>query len=516
LLLFAVILCNNAWVCDDAYITLRTVDHFLHGRGLVWNAGERVQAYTHPLWMFVLSGFVAVFRQVYYTAIFLCIAISIGTASLLAWRVARFPLAAAALISLMTVSKGFMDYSTSGLENPLTHLLLVGFFTLYLREDLSRRGFFFLALLAGLGTFNRMDTILLYALPLCAAAWKRGNWRAILWLAAGFSPFLCWLCFSLFYYGFPFPNTAYAKLNTGIPASELLIQGFHYLGNSLRWDPITLTVIGAALVFGAVSKNKKLPMLSGGIAFYLIYTVRIGGDFMSGRFLAAPFLTAVIVLSESDWPRTRWGSMGIMVAAALAGFFVERSPLPSNAHYGQRHLSVFDSYGVTDERCFYYNGTGLLRALRNKGIPEHEWTHEGEDARAQGKKLVMDPGHGIGFFGYFAGPEVYIVDPLALSDPLLSRLPMRKDNQHIIITNQLTVVLKWRIGHFRRAIPLGYEETLRTGKTVIHDTKVAKLYDILQLITRGNLFDGRRLKAIWDINTGKFRDLAHGDYEQVP
>ncbi len=38
-----------AWVSDDAYITFRTVDNFVHGHGLRWNTGERVQAYTNPL-----------------------------------------------------------------------------------------------------------------------------------------------------------------------------------------------------------------------------------------------------------------------------------------------------------------------------------------------------------------------------------------------------------------------------------------------------------------------------------
>ena len=33
----------NAWVCDDAFITLRTVDNLVHNRGLTWNPGERVQ-----------------------------------------------------------------------------------------------------------------------------------------------------------------------------------------------------------------------------------------------------------------------------------------------------------------------------------------------------------------------------------------------------------------------------------------------------------------------------------------
>ena len=33
-------------------------------------------------------------------------------------------------------------------------------------------------------------------------------------------PLLAWELFSLLFYGFPFPNTYYAKLNTGIPKAE--------------------------------------------------------------------------------------------------------------------------------------------------------------------------------------------------------------------------------------------------------------------------------------------------------
>ena len=49
--LFSMALVRTAWVGDDAYFTFRTIDNFVHGYGLRWNIAERVQAYTHPLWM---------------------------------------------------------------------------------------------------------------------------------------------------------------------------------------------------------------------------------------------------------------------------------------------------------------------------------------------------------------------------------------------------------------------------------------------------------------------------------
>jgi len=63
------IILRRAWISDDAYITLRTVDNFVNGYGLTWNVAERVQTYTHPLWMFLLSIFYFITREPFYTTI---------------------------------------------------------------------------------------------------------------------------------------------------------------------------------------------------------------------------------------------------------------------------------------------------------------------------------------------------------------------------------------------------------------------------------------------------------------
>jgi arabinofuranosyltransferase len=59
------ILLRTAWVADDAFLTMRTVDNFVNGYGLRWNILERVQIYTHPLWMFLLSAFYYFIRDTF-------------------------------------------------------------------------------------------------------------------------------------------------------------------------------------------------------------------------------------------------------------------------------------------------------------------------------------------------------------------------------------------------------------------------------------------------------------------
>jgi len=52
-------------------------------------------------------------------------------------------------------------------------------------------------------------------------------------------------------------------------------------------------------------------------------------------------------------------------------------------------------------------------------------------------------------------------------------------------------------------------ETLKTGQNKIKDMRLAQYYDKLSLITRGRLFDTKRIKEIWNINSGKYSNIIH-------
>src|SRR4051794_34306228 len=54
-LLYLILGYTHRWSSDDSFINLRVVDQLLHGNGPVFNAGERVEAYTSPLWLAILS-----------------------------------------------------------------------------------------------------------------------------------------------------------------------------------------------------------------------------------------------------------------------------------------------------------------------------------------------------------------------------------------------------------------------------------------------------------------------------
>ncbi|HET9265977.1 MAG TPA: hypothetical protein VFO14_23205 [Vicinamibacterales bacterium] len=66
---FTYVFLANAWLGDDAYITFRAVWNVLHGYGPVFNPGERVQAFTHPLWFLIMIPAHAVTGEFFFTSL---------------------------------------------------------------------------------------------------------------------------------------------------------------------------------------------------------------------------------------------------------------------------------------------------------------------------------------------------------------------------------------------------------------------------------------------------------------
>lgn len=464
-----------AWSCDDAFISLRTVDNWVNGFGLRWNVDERVQSYTHPLWLLVVSLFYWPTKQ---PTLALIGPGLVATAAFLVLLVrgARDRLLAAAALLLLTASKAFVEFSTSGLENPLLHveLLLLAYFALRTLDE--RAGLPKVVLLASLLLATRMDQLLL-VLPLVVGALavaRRELRSARTWLAA--SPFVAWLLFSIFYYGFPFPNTAYAKLNTGVPPSELMAQGARYLGANLSYDPLTLlTIVGAGLL-GLASRRLGPALIGGGLLLWLCYLVRVGGDFMIGRLLTPALVLAVVVLMVATPMAGRRFVLGGAVAALLVAPWLPRSALVGAPR--QKRAGWLPER-VTDERAIFYPLTGLFRTTSPDGPRSHQWVQDVLRAAAQGKRVV--PSRSVGFVGYFAGPKVHVVDEFALAEPLLARLPADP---------------AWSPGHFQRALPPGYLATLESGINQIEDPTLASGYDELARIIRAPLTSPARLGTV--------------------
>lgn len=472
---------STAWACDDAYITIRTIDNWRAGHGLRWNIDERVQAYTHPLWLLAEAGAWGITGEPYFSSMALSIACAVAGALLLT-SISPSRVAGAAGLFVLAASTAFVDFSTSGLETPLTYLLLAAFLVSYWQKTALRTRILRTSAFAALLAANRLDLALVAAPAMVDVAWQSRR-DAKRWLLLGLMPIAAWELFSIVYYGSPVPNTAYAKLATGIPQPELTHQGLLYLANSWQVDRLTLMTIAAAIAVVLWRARRETAVIAAGIVLTLAYIVRVGGDFMSGRFLVPPLVAAVGVLLRYPAGRRLRGVIASAMFAGAALYMphaiaraLDRGPYPS--------IDVLiGEHGVADERFVYARATSLVDAIRHRTAPDHEWERAGRQTRAAGLRVVAQDS--VGFFGYGAGPDVHVVDTLALCDPLLARLP---------------ALAPWRIGHFYRDIPAGYLEMLRGERDHLEDPAVDAYYAKIRLATRGPLWSWSRWSAIADLN----------------
>ena len=479
-----------ASLCDDAYITLRTVDHFVHGYGLRWNIDERVQTFTHPLWLFALTTVYVFTREPYYTTLAVSIVCAIAGLVLLA-RLARTPMTAALVLLVAGSSHAFIGYSTTGLENPLSNLLIALYAGQLFTQPRTQRRLYWLALLSALLLLNRLDYALLIAPSLAYESWRSRSRRTIVTLVYGFIPLFAWESFSVIYYGSFVPNTAYAKLTNQFPRETLVAHGFAWAWFTLSRDWPTVLVVVAAIA-GAIWQRRARGLTCAiGCFAYVAYTIYIGGDFMGGRFWLAPFFFALSYLAQCPLPLTRWISIGIIVSALFL-------PVRTATFGGSPLDTIGSSALVWDDRAFYAQQDGLIRLGFHARGPLRKWAiTELDDSKAHVVVLKA-----VGMQGYWAGAKTHIIDPLALADPLLARLHPLPDPS-------------MAPGHLFRALPNGYVRSIKEGRNDIVEPHLHAFYDRLSTVIRDPIFAPARLWTTVQLICGRYQSLLR-EYEASP
>ncbi len=478
--LFAVIVLARAWVAEDAYITFRVIDNFWNGYGLRWNISERVMAYTHPLWMALESVFVGIWNNPFLVAIMLGAACSTAAFAVVLATVKR-PLIEAIcfLVTPLLISEAFLDYTTSGMENALSYVLFALFGYLIYAKSAHPRFWFYLSLTVSLALLTRLDMALFYAPPVIYV--MRHHAPVKRQVALGLLPLVLWLAFSLFYYGFIFPNTKYAKLDTGMPLLSYLNQGIYYAKNVAIWDtPSALALVLPIWLLWKRALPTVAISIAAGIYIYCLYVIYIGGDYMAGRFWSVPVFASV-------WLWFAYGRYTLKFAGLLAAAFI--APFVFGIIQKDCGGCLLPPNRVIDGRiAFNQNSLLAFDPLRVRSEGEYYLANRGKQL-SDSEETTGTP-YFIGMVGYYAGPEAILADELGLADPLLARLP---SNSRIFY-----------IGHFRRSLPRGYMAYLKTSSMASMPKPLAEYYAPLHLITAGDLWDIERLKTIFLFNLGYY------------
>jgi len=491
---------KNAWVSEDAYILFRSLEQVLVGNGPVWNPHERVQVFTSPLWFLILIFPRIISPDNYLNVLIVSLIIWIAIIYILKLLFNNNKILLLSIL-LFTSSSAFFDYTSSGLENILAYFIITLYFNYYFgfselkkeqeSQEINIKPIKACLILFGLLILVRHDLILILLIPTLYIIYQNPanisplQWTKLILLAL--SPFIIFTLFSILYYGFPFPNTAYAKLNTGIAEFTMIKQGVKYLISSLKFDLITILVMIASVLITIKDKNNYHKAIGLSLILNLLYIIYIGGDFMRGRFLSYAFLTATLTVLYTQ--RKLFSDHTYQIGFVLLILYIILYPhTPFNSPYDYTNKEV--SRGIADERGYYFKRlsvhTYISQLDERMRFPQRLCSLEGEAFRDSPDLLIVKDN--VGIFGYCSGTDKIIIDLWAITDPLLSRLP---------------VTGRWRIGHFSREVPAGYIESILYDGGSLDDPAIDHLYTRIKLITQSpKIFSKERLQEIILFNLG--------------
>jgi arabinofuranosyltransferase len=305
------------FMIDDAFISLRYSWRVLHGQGLTWTDGERVEGYSNLLWVLLVAAGGLVQSNLVWVARVLTFAATTGGFGLLlvsglrrAGFAALFFSGVAALA--LALCGPVAAWSIGGMEQPLLVAFVLA--AVVASESLLAAetnplpaAVLSMSLPLGLLCLLRPDgaifTLAAVLALLCGRGPRMATFRLVFWLAL--PPVICTLgqlAFRMFYYGDFWPNTYYAK---GPFSWARVEQGWQYIHRSLKpmgplWVGGTLTLCLAAF---SRELRRRIWFALFALILWLLYLVRIGGDiFPQRRHLLVVFaLLAFLLLALLQW-----------------------------------------------------------------------------------------------------------------------------------------------------------------------------------------------------------------------
>jgi arabinofuranosyltransferase len=434
----------HRWTYDDGFIYLRIVRQVRVGNGPVFNAGERVEAYTSPLWVAMLAvGDLVTPVRLEWLAVLAGLALG-GAGLWFAMAASRrlwfeqpepstlvVPFGAIVFIAILPT----WVFATSGLETGLSFAWLGAALWILAewahhddRLSLPR------AFVLGMGWLVRPELVLFSALFLfivLAVQWRDDRWRDRLQILAAFVavPFAYQL-FRMGYFGSVVTNTAIAKEGSraNFPRGNRYLRDF--VDTYWLWLP-ALVLVGAGYVPMARAwyrdGRRRAPVVVGAFVAAALangfYVVAVGGDYIHGRlFLPAFFaLCAPVAVIPA---RRRYLPALVAAPWVAAAFFVMRpdyvrGPFLDSGFVLPRasgYVTVDDyGWGTNGPERRWYDGPAFYGAT-DGGFRKFDGPLKPE------LHVPTVAVGGIGKPGYALGPDVDILDFRGLAETLTAHL----------------------------------------------------------------------------------------------
>ena len=477
------------WVSSDGLSVTYQSYNVLNGLGLVWNSGERTYVSTSPLFTVVSIPLTYIFdvlfsifhiseNKIFSIPIIINMIFSVTSVTMilryLYLKTATVkPEGIIILLSgfgLLLTSSFYIDFSTSGLENSLSYLV-IAWFTILSMNEKAPKTVFLLPVAVALVFLTRYDFFLIVCPTIFCYFYKHKFTKGFMVMCI---IILGWLAFSFFYFGSIFPNSFYLKTNN----FNLYQSLFYYKENLFKSKPMFLLI--ALGLYSSYFTNKKIFL---GIIFYLIY-IFIVRDYMFGRLFTV--LVPVSIISVIEFISTKEiraykknfikiSSFSLILFAVIF-FFPPAVKLHADNYIKGRFL-------LMNEREYYTRKFSDIHFIYNK--PVRKVTAINTDVQMLHAPLL--PGN----------QNAYFIDPVGLASPFITYYIKNYGSQGE------------RPGHYFANIDhlkaIGLFDSVLLNKNVLQDKNIAELYDDVNIISKGSIFSLNRLKTIIKLHTHNYK-----------
>lgn len=317
-------LCNQVkFIQDDSYISFRFVKNFVEGKGLVFNPGERVEGYTNLLWVLILSLFYSMKMNIENISQYL----SMGFGILVLFQTFKI----SSLIELkgdskkgksasqsssylfnfipvvlMVLTGAFNFWAISGMETCMFMAYILAGIFYYIKNKNSDTPNYLFSVFIFLASLTRPEGLYFFGLIMIhkiiiSIKDNKGGFvkdifskKNLIMYAVYIIPTGLFILWRLSYYGYPFPNTYYAK--TGFSAAYF-DAGWIYFKN----------FFGAYMLYGVVFAlplfllRKKENFFEISLMYlltiaYSVYIILVGGDVLKQFRFFLPILPLIYIL----------------------------------------------------------------------------------------------------------------------------------------------------------------------------------------------------------------------------
>jgi len=428
------------FIQDDSYISFRFVKNFVEGKGLVFNPGERVEGYTNLLWVLILSLFYAMKFNIenisQYLSMGFGIAVLFFTYKISSLVELREPANKNKKIKtsseegietylnfipviLMVLTGAYNFWAISGMETCMFIFFVLGGIFYYIKDKNSDSPNYKFAIYIFLASLTRPEglyffgLIMIHKLIISLKENKGGfikdlfSKKNLITYAVYLIPTGLFILFRLTYYGYPFPNTYYAK--TGF-STIYLSAGWTYFKNFFEAYMLYGLVFALPLYLFKKKENFFEISLMYLISIcYCLYIIQVGGDVLKQYRFFLPILPLIYIL------------FGKFLSEIVLS-------MKSKSSSGKAAAPVFIAILIAVV-IGYYNYSSQKEKIKTDVETENGLVEKMKVAGAwfkakqtqMGKPLIL-AATTIGAVSYFS--DVIVIDMLGLTDETIAHKPL--------------------------------------------------------------------------------------------